>query len=194
MDPLSSIATGFGASAPAGWNPYLALLLISLGARFGWVKIADSFSFLTSTTAIVILVILVTLEVVADKVPTIDHFNDLIGTVIRPLAGAILFAAVGYNFDGNTWISYVLGAVSAGSLHAIKASTRPLWTITTGGLANPVVSVFEDLGAGTVVILAMLAPLVSLLILVLLLFVVISLLMLLRRRVRRRPSAKISKV
>jgi len=46
--------------------------------------------------------LLVIIEMVADKVPAVDHINDLIQTVIRPATGAIAFVASGcFCFYGN---------------------------------------------------------------------------------------------
>ena len=40
------------------------------------------------------LIVLLVIEVLADKIPLVDHVNDLISWIVRPAAGAILFAAL----------------------------------------------------------------------------------------------------
>ena len=51
---------------------------------------------LTGILAFVVLGILVIIEMLADKVPAVNHINDAIQTFVRPAAGAIAFAlAVG---------------------------------------------------------------------------------------------------
>ena len=36
---------------------------------------------------------LLAVEVVADKVPVVDHVNDVVQTVVRPTAGGLAFGA-----------------------------------------------------------------------------------------------------
>ena len=45
----------------------------------------------------------------------------------------------------NPALALVLGLVAAGSVHAVKATSRPVITASTAGLANPMVSVLEDI-------------------------------------------------
>ena len=42
-----------------------------------------------------VLVVLLAIEMTVDKIPAADTANDIIQTVVRPAAGAILFAASG---------------------------------------------------------------------------------------------------
>jgi membrane-anchored protein YejM (alkaline phosphatase superfamily) len=51
--------------------------------------------------------------------------------------------------------------LSAGSVHAVKATSRPVITATTGGIANPLVSMVEDIVAAGATVLALAAPLVA---------------------------------
>ena len=187
MDGLIQILTSLGISSPAGFNAYLALLLVGLGGKFGWITLNSPYDLLQSPGVLVGLAVLLTIEVVADKVPALDSLNDIVGTLVRPASGAILFAAGNEVItDPAPVVSYILGGLAAGGLHAFKAGTRPVWTATTGGLANPVVSVFEDLFVGAVVILGMLVPVLAVLVLVLLLGLASYLILRMRRGLRRR--------
>jgi ribose transport system substrate-binding protein len=47
-------------------------------------------------------------------------------------------------------VGFILGVASAGAVHAVKATGRPLVTVFTGGLGNMVVSLVEDLIAAKV--------------------------------------------
>ena len=118
----------------------------------------------------------------ADKIAAVDTVNDVIHTVVRPAAGAILFAAsTGGVIDINPAFALVLGLVSAGSVHAAKATTRPFVTATTGGLGNPVVSAIEDVVSLAVAVLAILVPIIAIVLIAAVAF------WLLRRR-RRQPA------
>ncbi|MGH2523550.1 MAG: DUF4126 domain-containing protein, partial [Anaerolineales bacterium] len=56
-------------------------------------------------------------------------------------------------------LALILGLLVAGGVHAAKSAVlRPAVTATTGGVANPVVSVVEDLIAMIISILAVVLP------------------------------------
>ncbi len=186
MDSFVPLLTSLGVSAPAGWNAYLALLLVGLGGRFGWVTLSSPYDVLQRPLALVILTVLLTIEVVIDKIPALDSVNDLVGTLVRPVAGAILFAATAPGDSARAEIAALLsGALAAGSFHTFKAGTRPVWTASTAGLANPVVSVFEDIAVGATVVLAMLVPVLAMLVLLAILALTVFILLRLRRGLRR---------
>ncbi len=74
----------------------------------------------------------------ADKVPAVDSVNDVIQTVIRPTAGAILFAASGNVISQmSPVLAMICGLLAAGGVHAVKATVRPVMTATTGGRGEP---------------------------------------------------------
>ena len=88
---IGGVLSAFGLSASAGLNAYIPLLVIALTARFtDLITLSAPFDLLTSAWVIGALVVLLVIEVLADKVPGIDHVNDLIGTFVRPAAGAVL--------------------------------------------------------------------------------------------------------
>lgn len=162
MDIVSAIIGGFGLSAPAGLNAWLPMLVVGLGGRFGWIKLSSPFDLLSNTWVLVALGILLFIEIFADKIPAVDTINDMIYTFIRPTAGGILFAASTGAVSGiDPWASFILGLLSAGSVHAVKATARPVITATTGGIGNPIVSFFEDFLALGATLLAIVAPLVA---------------------------------
>jgi hypothetical protein len=115
-----------------------------------------------------VLVVLLIIELIADKVPVVDHANDVIQTVIRPAAGAILFAGTNNVIsDIHPVFAMALGIVAAGGVHAGKATFRPVVTATTGGLGNPVVSVVEDIVAFVVSVMSILLPILTFLLMAL---------------------------
>jgi len=116
------------------------------------------------------IVVLGTVEFFADKVPAVNHANDIIQSFVRPAAGAVVFAA---NADVLTDISPILsiiaGLLVAGSVHTVKsAAVRPAITATTAGAANTPVSIAEDVISTLLSILAVLIPIIIGIILVLL--------------------------
>lgn len=154
--------SGLGLSASAGLNAYIPLLVIALADRLSDdVTLDRPYDFLSSTPGIIIILILLTIETVVDKIPGVDHVNDLIQSAIRPAAGAILMmAATNEGVGINPAIALVLGLIVAGGIHAGKALSRPPITVATGGLGNPVISMIEDAASAVTAIIAVLLPLI----------------------------------
>ena len=164
MDAISALILGFGLAAPAGLNAWLCLFLVGLLARFTeLIVLPPPTDALTNTWVLVVLGILTTVEFFADKIAAVDTINDIINTVIRPLAGGVLFTAGALSeWSLDPTLTFILGMVSAGGVHAVKATARPVITASTGGLGNPVVSVAEDLVALVVTVTALVfAPLAA---------------------------------
>ena len=168
MDVLTSIATAFGLSASAGLNAYIPLFILAILARFtNLITLSSPYDVLTNTWVIIALGALMAVEFFADKIPLVDHANDVIGTFVRPVAGALLFAASTGAVSGmQPAVAVIAGLLVAGSVHATKATVRPAVTATTGGLGNPVVSTAEDFAAVVVSIGAIVLPLLMALALV----------------------------
>ncbi len=172
MDAVTQILAGFGLAGAAGLNAWLPLLIVGLAARFtNLITLHEPYSLLSNPWVLLILAIFLGVEIFADKIPAIDTINDVIHTLIRPTAGAILFAAnANAVSDMNPALAMVLGLLAAGSVHVVKASTRPAITATTGGLLNPLVSIIEDMVAAVVTILALIAPILSIIVFALFVF------------------------
>ncbi len=188
VETLSNLGAAFGLSTSAGLNAYLPLLIVALTARFtSLIRLRPPFDALTSGWIIGLLFVLLAVEIVADKVPAVDTVNDTVQGFIRPVAGAILFAA---STNAITQLHPVLamacGLILAGSVHAVKASVRPVVTATTAGVLNPAVSMAEDVVSAVVSVLSLVLPLLVGAALLLALIALIA--WLLRRRGRRAPS------
>src|SRR5512137_1708662 len=93
-EAFSNIVTAFGLSASAGLNAYLPLLVVALLAKYTTlIKLNSPWDVMTSWWVIGVLIVLLLIEMTVDKIPAVDTVNDVIQTVGRPAAGAILFAA-----------------------------------------------------------------------------------------------------
>ena len=172
MEALTNVFSAFGLSSAAGLNAYLPLLVVALTARFtNLIQLNEPWDVLTTWWVIGVLVVLLLVEITVDKVPAIDTINDGINTFIRPVAGAILFAATsGVVGELHPVLAVICGLLVAGGVHAVKATARPAVTATTGGLGNWLVSLSEDVVSFATAVLAILVPilLVSLMVLFLL--------------------------
>lgn len=158
---ILGVLGAFGLSASAGLNAYIPLLVVALLAKFtNTITLASPWNALESWWTIGVLVVLSIVEIVADKVPAVDHVNDVVQSFIRPTAGAILFAASANAItDISPVLSLICGLLVAGSVHATKSLVvRPTVTVATAGLGDPVVSTAEDIFAVVVSVLSVLVP------------------------------------
>lgn len=192
------VLTGLGLASAAGLNAYVPLLALALLARWTeLVQLPSAWAWLQDPWAIGVLVVLLVVEVTADKVPGLDHLNDLLQTVVRPVSGGL---AVGAGTDqaslvqdpsawvsSGDWLPVLAGAGVALGVHLLKSGGRAVVNTTTGGLGAPVASTAEDVLAVGLSLAALLLPL---LVLVLLVVLVVAAVRLPGRSRRRRERAR----
>jgi len=158
---ISNLLTAFGLSSASGLNAYIPLLSVALTARLtDWIKLSPPFDILANEWVIGALIVLLVIEMIVDKIPAADSLNDVIQTFVRPAAGAILFVASTNALEVHPVLAAILGLVLAFSVHAVKATARPVVTASTGGLGNAFVSVGEDVVSAGVSIVALIMPLI----------------------------------
>lgn len=187
IEAISGLSAAFGLSGSAGLNAYIPLLMVALAARFPagdpLVKLQAPYDLMGSWWAIGLLAILLVIEIVADKIPAVDTVNDGIQTFVRPAAGAILFAgSANVITEIHPVLALAAGLLVAGGVHATKTAARPVVTVSTAGVGNPIVSTLEDIVAFVVSLLAIILPIIA----AILLAVFIIFVLVLVRRWRRR--------
>jgi hypothetical protein len=172
----SGIFAGIGLSAACGWNTFAPLLVLALADRisngailgFGQPNTSDHpFAWIASVAGIIVWLVLMTLELLLDKVPRFDHGLDAAGSVLRPAAGALCFMAVGNHDDSiDIVLAMAIGMLIAGATHWDKARRRLALASNSLGLGTPFVSMLEDslsiLTAIMSVILGILGPFTAL--------------------------------
>ncbi len=136
---------------------------MSLLAKFtDLFQLGEPWNALESWWTIGVLLLLSAVEFFADKIPAVNHINDLVQTLVRPTAGAILFAAsTSVVSDLEPVLALILGLFVAGSVHAVKTvAVRPAVTATTGGTGNIPVSIAEDILSTVLSITATVMPVI----------------------------------
>lgn len=159
MNLLLNLSSGLGLSGAAGLNAYIPMLLLSIMTNRGVIHLTHPYDVLGQWWCVAILAVLCLLELIVDKVPGIDHINDVIQTLVRPTAGAILFASqmrIVTHMHPAVWM--ILGLLMGGGVHAVKTVARPVVNLSTLGVGGPVVSVVEDFVSVVISLLAILAP------------------------------------
>jgi len=177
MDLLTGIFSAFGLSASAGLNAYIPLLVIGVLDHYtDLITLQKPWDTLSNPWILIILGILLIIEMLADKIPAVNHINDAIQTFVRPVAGAVSFAAsANIITDVHPVLALACGLLVAGTVHVAKSGiVRPIVTATTGGAGNVPVSIAEDVASTTVSILAILVPFVVGIILLVALALLIS--------------------
>jgi hypothetical protein len=160
---LASLCGAFGLSAAAGLNAWLPLFGAALAQRLELVELAQPFDDLSGTGALTVLGVLTLADFIGDKIPAVDHVLHAVGTVVAPVSGAALFAGqTGAETDLPTLAAIVLGGATAESIHAGRATLRPLSTATTAGIGNPVLSLLEDVGSLGLTVVAFALPVLAL--------------------------------
>lgn len=182
---MAAVLTGVALAASAGFRVFLPLLAAGAAGRWGGFPVAPSLAWITSDAALVMFGVAALVEIVADKVPVIDHALDLLQTVLSPVAGVLVLLgpATALAPAFGLAIAIIAGAPLAAGVHLLGATARVKSSLGTGGTANPLLSVLEDLSAIVVIILGLLIP-------VLALAVVAWLVVRRRRRARHTPSIR----
>lgn len=158
---VPTLALAVSLAASAGLRAFLPLLLAGALSRLGVLSLGEGYAFLGSTPALVCFGAATALEIAGDKIPAVDHALDAGGTFVRPVAGSLLAASVMWQIDEPLWamaLGIVVGAPTALAPHAAKAATRGLSTSFTAGIANPILSLAEDMVAAVIAALAILVP------------------------------------
>jgi hypothetical protein len=190
MIALSGLLSALGLSAAAGLNAYIPLLVVGLLARYtNLIQLSAPYDLLTNPWVLLVLALITLADMIGDKIPAIDHILHLAGLVIQPVAGAILaLAATSAVGNVDPALAAICGLVTALGIHGIRATARPVATATTGGIANPVISVAEDGASLTLSLLASIVPVVAFLLTV---AMVVLLILGVRRLFRRREAQRL---
>jgi nitrate reductase NapE component len=158
---ITPLLTAMGLGGAAGLNLHLPLLALGLADRFTtWVNLPQPYAMLGDTLVLIGLGVLAVLEILADKVPGLDHAIHLAGMVAHPIAGGVLFLATTQGVV-DPRIAFLAGLFLAGATHAARAAARPAATAFTGGTGNAVASSAEDAASVGLSVTAIFAPILS---------------------------------
>ena len=146
LGSLVGVALGIGLAAATGFRIFVPLLIAGLAARFGYLPLTDTFQWLASTPALVTLGTAAVIETLAYYIPGVDHALDVLSGPATVAAGVVASAAVMTDIPPAVlWpVAVIAGRAKSG--------------LMTGGLANPVVSTVETIGATGVAVLAIAVP------------------------------------
>jgi hypothetical protein len=169
LDLAMSVALGIGLAAATGFRLFLPLLVLSVTAYTGHVNLNESFAWLATPAAVIMLGTAAIVEIAAFYIPGVDNLLDTVATPGAVVAGTIASAAVMTDLPPMLrWTAAIIaGGGVAGITQGLTAMLRAKSTVFTGGLGNSTVATAE-LGSATLIsILALAAPLAALALVVL---------------------------
>lgn len=191
-EAIMALVAAIGLSSTAGLRAVATLFAIGVVSDISiaghpLLPLHGNFTVLGSTPMLIALGALTILEIAIDKFPGLDHLNDIVQTVVRPVVGGVIVAGTANSLsDTNVWVAAAVGAILAFSVHATKSTTRVASTATTAGIGNPIISVVEDLltvGSVLLVVLAkalaiLVAPILGIIILVIAIILAVAVVLL----------------
>ncbi|KLT72479.1 membrane protein [Neisseria arctica] len=157
---IISIALGIGLAASSGFRVFLPLFALSLSAYFGLWPVNENWQWLASTPALIILGVATIAEIAAYLIPFIDNLLDTLAVPLAGLAGTAVMASTTADLSpAVTWtLAIIAGGGAAAAIKGTAATGRAASTVTTGGIANPIVSVAETGTALFLTILSLFLP------------------------------------
>ncbi len=186
MEIVLSVCLGLGLAAACGFRIFVPFLLMSAAAHLGYLHVDGRFEWIGSTPALIVFAVATLLEIGAYYLPWLDNLLDTVASPAAVIAGIVATASVVTDVDPLLkWtLAVIAGGGLAGAVQALTTGVRGASTVTTGGLANPIVSTLEAGGAFGLALLALAVPVLALLAVVLFFVFVFRFL----RRRRRRVS------
>ena len=156
-DLALSVALGVGLAAATGFRLFLPLLILSGAAYTGHVSLNESFAWLDTPAAIIMLGTAAIAEIAAFYIPGVDNLLDTLAVPGAVVAGTIASAATMTDLPPMVkWTTAVIaGGGVAGLTQGLTAMLRAKSTVLTGGLGNSVVATAELGGASLISFLAL---------------------------------------
>ncbi|MEQ7873069.1 DUF4126 domain-containing protein [Sphingomonas sp. ASV193] len=188
MTPLQLASLTASTSLLAGWRLYLVTLVTGLAMHFGWIALPANLhqlDILASWWVIGAAGVGTFAEFFADKIAWVDSAWDTVHSVIRPIGGALLSAAI-VDSSNPQWqlVSFLLGGGAAFVAHAGKAGARALVNTSPEPFSNILVSTGEDVATTGLLALAIANPIAAALVAACLVVASIWLVVAARRAIR----------
>jgi hypothetical protein len=172
FDLALSVALGVGLAAATGLRLFLPMLVASAAAYSGHLPLSENFAWLGTLPALILLGVAAVVEIFAYYIPGVDNLLDTLATPAAFVAGTVVAAAVMTDLPPMVkWAAAIIaGGGIAGATQSVTTLVRAKSTAFTGGLGNPVIATAEFGGSLLVSLLALAAPLLTLIAIVLLLW------------------------
>lgn len=160
MEFIVAILIGVGLSAAVGFRIFTPLLITSIAEKASMVTLAEGFSWIGSTPALVAFLVATLLEIASSYIPVVDQMLKMLATPVAIIAGILLTASFIGDMDPLlTWsIAIIAGGSTASVSQITTTSIKGASTITTGGLGNFFISLGEGILAIVMSVASILVP------------------------------------
>jgi uncharacterized membrane protein len=160
----SSYALAVALSTAAGIRPFLTIAISAWMMYSGELHPSTQFQWLGSFDVATLLTAVAALEFLADKIPLVDHAMHLTHFAIKPVAAALIAGGTIPASDPQAATYLIMGAsaLNALGIHTGSVALRAASTSLSFGVANPIVSLVEDVLAVIGIVIAFTLPFVGL--------------------------------
>ena len=191
MELLLALGLGLGLAAACGFRVFLPLFFVGIAARTGYMDLPLSFEWIESNLALACLGVATVCEILGYYIPWFDNLLDTVATPAAAVAGSVTM--MGMTGDMAPLLKWALGIIAGGgSATVIQLGTAALRggsSVSTGGIANPLVSTSETVASGGMVLLAVFVPvLVGIVAIASIVFAILLLRKMIARRTQMRHS------
>lgn len=155
---ILSLSLGLGLAAACGFRVFIPPLMMGVASRFDLYQLEGSFTWVGETWAIAIFGIATILEIGGYFIPWIDNLLDTIATPAAILGG-IFVTSASLEGEMDPSVQWMLSIIAGGGVSGViqlgTVATRAISTGTTGGLANPLISLLEAVASIVCIILSL---------------------------------------
>jgi len=173
-ETIISIFLGIGLAASVGFRIFLPLFALSLASYFNLWELNESWQWIGSMTALIILGVATIVEIFAYYIPFVDNLLDSVAIPLAAIAGtAVMVSTVADLSSEITWaLAIIAGGGTAAAISGASGATRLASTATTAGIGNPVVSTIETGTAIVTSIVTIFLPVVGFVLVLLIVFII----------------------
>lgn len=162
-ETIISIFLGIGLATSVGFRVFLPLFALSLASYFNVWELNDSWQWIGSMTALIILGVATIVEIFAYYIPFVDNLLDSIAVPLAAIAGtAVMVSTIAGLSPEITWaLAIIAGGGTAAAISGAFGATRLASTATTVGIGNPIVSTIETGAALVTSVVTIFLPVVG---------------------------------
>ena len=171
-----SICLGIGLAASVGFRVFVPLFALSLASYFNLWELNDSWQWIGSTTALITFGVATIVEIVAYFIPYIDNILDTIAVPLAAIAGtAVMVSTVADLSPVFTWaLAIIAGGGTAAVVAGSSGAARLTSTASTGGIANPLVGLFETGTSIVISIISIFLPILAIILVFIILYLILK--------------------
>ena len=171
---LISIFLAIGLSAACGFRVFIPPLTYGLLYKAELVQLDTSWNWIGNDWVVAVLFLAAIIEIFGNLIPWVDNLLDILATPTSIMAGTILSASCLSDISpGLQWIlSVANGVLITGGFQLTTISLRGMSSVFTGGLANPIFSIIEDLISFGITLTIIFSPIIGIIVIFLIVFLI----------------------